>query len=129
MAEISIREKCGLLAYSPLAFGMLTGKYDNGAKPDGARLTLYSSMYTRYTKPKGLKYSEKFNDLARKHRLKPSDMALAFVNSKEFLTSNIVGATNLKQLKEIINSFKINLSDEIIREIEEIHDENPYPCP
>ena len=50
MAEISIREKCGLLAYSPLAFGMLTGKYDNGAKPDGARLTLYSNMYTRYTK-------------------------------------------------------------------------------
>ena len=64
MAEISIREKCGLLAYSPLAFGMLTGKYDNGAKPDGARLTLYSNMYTRYTKPKGLKYSEKFNSLA-----------------------------------------------------------------
>ena len=89
MAEISIREKCGLLAYSPLAFGMLTGKYDNGAKPDGARLTLYANMYTRYTKPKGLKYSEKFNDLAKKNNLSPSQMALAFVNSRDFLTSNI----------------------------------------
>ncbi len=129
MAEISIREKCGLLAYSPLAFGMLTGKYDNGAKPDGARLTLYADMYTRYTKPKGLKYSEKFNDLARHNDLKPSELALAFVNSRDFLTSNIVGATNLKQLKENIESVEIKLSNEIISEIERIHDENPYPCP
>ena len=129
MAEISIREKCGLLAYSPLAFGMLTGKYDNGAKPDGARLTLYSNMYTRYTKPKGLKYSEKFNSLAREHDLTPAQMALGFVNSRDFLTSNIIGATNLDQLKDNINSFKINLTDEVISEIEKIHNENPYPCP
>ena len=86
----------------------VSGKYDNGAKPDGARLTLYSNMYTRYTNPKkGLKYSERFNDLARQHNLKPSEMALGYVNSKEFLTSNIIGATNLDQLKENINSFKI----------------------
>ena len=67
LAEISMREKCGLLAYSPLAFGMLVPeKYDNGSKPDGARLTLFSGeMFTRYTKSKGLKYSEKFNDLAK----------------------------------------------------------------
>ena len=129
MAEISIREKCGLLAYSPLAFGMLTGKYDNGAKPDGARLTLYSNMYTRYTKPKGLKYSEKFNSLAREHGLTPVQMALGFVNSRDFLTSNIIGATDLEQLKDNIDSFKINLTDEVISEIEKIHDENPYPCP
>ena len=129
MAEISIREKCGLLAYSPLAFGMLTGKYDNGAKPDGARLTLYSNMYTRYTKPKGLKYSEKFNSLAREHGLTPAQMALGFVNSRDFLTSNIIGATDLEQLKDNINSFRINLTDDVISEIEKIHDENPYPCP
>ena len=129
MAEISIREKCGLLAYSPLAFGMLTGKYDNGAKPDGARLTLYSNMYTRYTKPKGLKYSEKFNSLAREHGLTPVQMALGFVNSRDFLTSNIIGATDLEQLKDNIDSFRINLTDEVISEIEKIHDENPYPCP
>ena len=129
MAEISVRENCGLLAYSPLAFGMLTGKYDNGAKPDGARLTIYGDMYTRYTKPKGLKCSEKFNDIARKHNLTPSSMALSYVNSKEFITSNIIGATNLSQLKENINSYKINLSPDILEEIEKVHNENPYPCP
>ena len=110
LAEISMREKCGLLAYSPLAFGMLTGKYDNGKKPDGARLTLFGEMFTRYTKPKGLKYSEKFNDLAKNFSLSPTQMALAFVNSRDFLTSNIIGATNLEQLKENIESYNINLS-------------------
>ena len=129
MAEVSVREKCGLLAYSPLAFGMLTGKYDNGEKPDDARLTLYGDMFTRYTKPKGLKYSEKFNDIARKNNLSPAAMALSFVNSREFITSNIIGATNLDQLKENINSHKIQLSSEVIDEIEKIHNENPYPCP
>ncbi|MEE2695280.1 MAG: NADP(H)-dependent aldo-keto reductase [Pseudomonadota bacterium] len=129
MAEISIREQCGLLAYSPLAFGMLTGKYDSGAKPDGARLTLYGDMFTRYTKPKGLKYSEKFNDLAKKNNLTPTQMALSFVNGRDFLTSNIIGATNLIQLKENIQSFKIELSDDLQEEIENIHDENPNPCP
>ncbi len=129
MAEISIRERCGLLAYSPLAFGMLTGKYDNGAKPDGARLTLYADMYTRYTKPKGLKYSEKFNDLANNNNMTPSDMALGFVNSQKFVTSNIIGATNLKQLKSNVDSYKIELSKDLIEEIDKIHDENPYPCP
>lgn len=129
LAEISIREKCGLLAYSPLAFGMLTGKYDNGSKPDGARLTLFGDMFTRYTKPKGLKYSEKFNDLAKSFNISPTQMALAFVNSRDFLTSNIIGATNLQQLKENIESYKVKLSDEILDEIEKISEENPFPCP
>ena len=129
MAEISIREKCGLLAYSPLAFGMLTGKYDNGAKPDGARLTLYADMYTRYTKPKGLKYSEKFNRLASQNGLSPTEMALGFVNSQRFVTSNIIGATNIQQLKINIDSYKTVLSKDVVEEIERIHEENPYPCP
>ena len=129
LAEISMREKCGLLAYSPLAFGMLTGKYDTGKKPDGARLTLFGEMFTRYTKPKGLKYSEKFNDLAKNFSLSPTQMALAFVNSRDFLTSNIIGATNLKQLKENIESVSIKLSDELLSQIEKISDENHFPCP
>ena len=129
LAEISIREKCGLLAYSPLAFGMLTGKYDNGSKPDGARLTLFGDMFTRYTKPKGLKYSEKFNDLAKRFNISPTQMALAFVNSRDFLTSNIIGATNLQQLKENIESYKVKLSEDILDEIEKISEENPFPCP
>lgn len=129
LAEISIREKCGLLAYSPLAFGMLTGKYDNNNKPDGARLTLFGEMFTRYTKPKGLKYSEKFNDLAKKFNLTPTQMALGFVNSRDFLTSNIIGATNMEQLEENIASVNIDLSSEILEEIELICNENPFPCP
>ena len=129
LAEISIREKCGLLAYSPLAFGMLTGKYDNGSKPDGARLTLFGDMFTRYTKPKGLRYSEKFNDLAKNFNMSPTQMALAFVNSRDFLTSNIIGATNLEQLKENMESFNVKLSSEILDIIEKISDENPFPCP
>ena len=129
MAEISIRENCGLLAYSPLGFGMLSGKYDNNSKPDNARLTLFGEMFTRYTKPKGLKYSEKFNDLARESGLTPTQMSLAFVNSRQFVTSNIIGATNLDQLKENINSTKINLTDDLLNKINSIHDENPFPCP
>ena len=86
----------------------VTGEYDNGSKPDGARLTLFGDMFTRYTKPKGLMYSEKFNDLARKNNLSPSEMALAFVNSSEFVTSNIIGATNIEQLKKISVVIKLN---------------------
>jgi aryl-alcohol dehydrogenase-like predicted oxidoreductase len=129
LSEIAIREKCGLLAYSPLGFGMLTGKYDSGSKPDKARLTLFGDMFTRYTKPKGLKYSEKFNKLALKSNLTPTQMALAFVNSRQFLTSNIIGATNLEQLKENIDSSKIKLNSDILDEIDKIHEENPFPCP
>ena len=129
MAEISIREKCGLLAYSPLAFGMLTGKYDNGVKPDGARLTIFGNMFTRYTKDKGLKYSLKFNNLARESGITPTQMALGFVNSRPFVTSNIIGATNLDQLLENIKTSDLQLSEEVLEKIEKIHDECPFPCP
>ena len=129
MAEISIRESCGLLAYSPLAFGMLTGKYDDDSFPDGARLTLFGDMFTRYTKEKGKKESKKLNNLAKQSGLSPSQMALAFVNSRDFVTSNIIGATNIDQLKENVDSFEIALDDDLISEIERINQENPYPCP
>ena len=129
MAEISIRESCGLLAYSPLAFGMLTGKYDDDSFPNGARLTLFGDMFTRYTKEKGKKESKKFNNLAKQSGLSPSQMALAFVNSRDFVTSNIIGATNIDQLKENVDSFEIALDDDLISEIEKINQENPYPCP
>ncbi len=129
MAEISIRESCGLLAYSPLAFGMLTGKYDDDSFPNGARLTLFGDMFTRYTKEKGKKESKKLNNLAKQSGLSPSQMALAFVNSRDFVTSNIIGATNIDQLKENVDSFEIALDDDLISEIERINQENPYPCP
>ena len=129
LAEISIREKCGLLAYSPLAFGMLTGKYDDGKKPEKARLTLYANMYTRYTKEKGIKYSRKLNKLARESGITPTQMALGFVNSRPFVTSNIIGATNIDQLNENIKTFDIELGEDLLEKIEEIHDECPFPCP
>ena len=109
MAEISIREKCGLLAYSPLAFGMLTGKYDGGKKPEGARLHYMQICILDILKKKGLIYSEKFNNLALKSGLTPTQMALAFVNSRPFVTSNIIGATNLDQLMENIKTVDIKL--------------------
>ena len=129
MAEISIRENCGLLAYSPLGFGMLTGKYDSDKKPEKARLTIFGDMFTRYTKPKGISISKKFNSLAESFGISPALMALSYVNSREFLTSNIIGATNLSQLEENIKSINLDLSEEIIENIEKIHNENPYPCP
>ena len=86
-------------------------------------------MYTRYTKPQGKKYSEKFNEVAKRNGLSPTLMALAFVNSRRFLTSNIIGATNIKQLQENIDSFKIKLDSEILENIEKIYLENPIPCP
>ena len=129
MAEISVRENCGLLAYSPLAFGMLTGKYDDGKKPQKARLTIYENIYTRYTKSKGIECAKKFNQLAINNGLTPTQMALAYVNSRPFLTSNIIGATTIDQLKENIQSININLKEDVIEKIETIHNENPYPCP
>ena len=86
-------------------------------------------MFTRYTKPKGKKYAEKFNDLAKKSDLTPSQMALAFVNSRNFLTSNIIGATNLDQLKENIATINVALSNEILEEIDRIHLLQPNPAP
>ena len=129
LAEISIREKSGLLAYSPLGFGMLTGKYENGQNPDDARLTLFGDMFTRYTKPKGRKVASKLNILALDNGLTPTQMALSYVNSRPFITSNIIGATKMDQLKENIESVEIELNEEIIEEIENNHIQDPYPCP
>ena len=86
-------------------------------------------MFTRYTKQKGRVASEKFNSLAREFGFSPTQMALSFVNSRKFVTSNIIGATDLVQLEENIKSIDINLSEKLLEEIEKIHDQNPYPCP
>jgi aryl-alcohol dehydrogenase-like predicted oxidoreductase len=128
MAEVSWREQTGLLAYSPLGFGMLSGKYLQDAKPHGARLTLYPD-YTRYSQPVAIAATEKYVALARQHRLDPAQMALAYVNTRPFLTSTIVGATTMQQLKSNINSVNISLSDEVLEGIEAIHREYPNPAP
>jgi len=128
LAEIACREQVGLLAYSPLAFGTLSGKYLDGARPEGARITLFPD-YTRYTKPQGQKATAAYVKLARKHELDPARMALAYVNSRPFLTSTIIGATTMEQLVNNIASIDIELSEEVIEGIEAIHTEHPNPCP
>jgi len=128
LAEVAIRERCGLLAYSPLAFGMLSGKYDNGARPANARITLFS-RFTRYTNPQSERACARYVALAREHGLDPAQMALAFVTRQPFVTSNIIGATSLEQLESNLASFQLQLSEEVLAGIEAIHKDQPNPAP
>jgi len=128
LAEMSLREQVGLLAYSPLAMAMLTGKYSGGARPEGARLTLFS-RFQRYSGPQAVAASEAYVALAREHDLDPGAMALAFVNSREFVTSTIIGATRMDQLAANIASVRVQLSDAVIAGIEAIHRQYSNPAP
>ena len=128
LAEISCREQVGLLAYSPLGFGTLSGKYLNGARPASARLTLFDS-YRRYSGSKGVEATAAYVQVARKYGIDPAQMALAFIRRQPFVTTTIIGATNLQQLADNITSIKVELTDECIADIETIHSANPNPCP
>ncbi|WP_330147438.1 NADP(H)-dependent aldo-keto reductase [Shewanella oncorhynchi] len=129
MSEISHRENLPLLAYSPLAFGALTGKYCNDQWPEGARLTLFK-RFARYTGSQlALDATKAYVDLAREFKLTPAQMALAFVNSRQFVGSNIIGATNLYQLKENIDSLKVTLSPELLVRLNQLSDQFRLPCP
>ncbi len=128
MSEISIRDQVGLLAYSPLACGVLTGKYRNSKKPDGARLTIWED-WTRYTNERSIVATEQYCKIAEDNGLTPTELSLAFVNQQDFVTSNIIGATKMDQLIENINSVDIELSKEIIDEINDVHENNPSPAP
>ncbi|WP_373387311.1 NADP(H)-dependent aldo-keto reductase [Pseudomonas alcaligenes] len=128
LAEVAMREQCGLLAYSPLAFGMLTGKYENGARPANARITLFS-RFARYTNPQAIAACSRYVTLAKEHGLDPAQMALAFVTRQPFVTSNIIGATSLEQLESNLGSLSLELSEELLAAIEAIHREQPNPAP
>ena len=128
MAEVSYKEKCGLLAYSPLGFGVLSGKYLDGQCPPNSRLDLFD-QYTRYSNSNAVRATESYVGLAKKHGHDPAQMALAFVNSRPFLTSNIIGATTMEQLKSNIASIDLQLSGELLDEINTIHESNPNPAP
>ena len=128
LAEVSHRERCGLLAYSPLGFGVLSGKYLGGARPEGARITLWPE-YARYTNPRAQQATEAYVRLAQAHGLDPAQMALAYVHSRPFLTSTIIGATALEQLKQDIASIDLELPSEVLEGIEAIHRDNPNPSP
>ncbi|WP_166251650.1 NADP(H)-dependent aldo-keto reductase [Marinobacter salicampi] len=127
-AEIAHREQVGLLAYSPLAFGVLTGKYLDGQQPEGARLTRYT-RFSRYAGARAEAANRAYAALARRHNLSPTQMALAYVNDRDFVTSNIIGATSLEQLRENIGSASVCLNDDLLQAIEELHSEFTYPCP
>jgi len=128
LAEVSWREQAGLLAYSPLGFGVLSGKYLAGARPESARLSLFPD-YTRYSNAEAIIATERYVDLARQHRLDPAQMALAYVNTRPFLTGTIIGATTMEQLKSNIDSINVTLSAEVLEGIEAIHDSYPNPSP
>jgi len=120
LAEIALREKVGLLAYSPLAQGYLTGKYQRGARPPGARTTLFNRGQ-RYEKPGAEAVIDQYLDLAREFGLDPAQMALAFVTSRPFVTSNIIGATTLAQLKTDIDSIDVTIAPDLEKRIDAIH--------
>lgn len=128
LAEISHRENIGLLAYSPLAFGALTGKYLNGARPPKGRLTLFE-RFARYNNIQAVAAIEAYVAIAKQYQLSAAQMSLAFVNGQSFVHSNIIGATNLDQLSENINSINTVLSSEVLGAIAQIHKQHPNPAP
>ena len=128
LAEIAMREKVGLLAYSPLGFGYLTGKYAGGGVPANSRMSLFPQM-ARYSGEQSMKAASLYNQLAKDNNMTPAQMALAFVNQQDFVTSTIIGATTREQLKENLSSAEITLTSELLEEINNIHQVFANPAP
>tara|TARA_B100000029_G_scaffold379768_1_gene374650 strand:+ start:120 stop:1169 length:1050 start_codon:yes stop_codon:yes gene_type:complete len=129
LSEIAIREKVGLLAYSPLASGYLSGKYRNGAMPKNSRMDLFYDFWPRYRTFNSEKAIEEYWNLAKSFNLDLAQLAIKFCEIQPFVTSVIIGATTLEQLKTNIDSVDINLNNEIIMKIGEIQKKYPNPCP
>jgi len=128
MSEISIREKCGLLVYYPLAAGALSGKYRGGQMPKNSRMSLFKG-WERMINPLAMKAYDEYYKLAKEYNISMVQLAQAFVNSRPFVTSNIIGATTMDQLKENIGSIKVELTEEMMEKINLIHNNNPNPSP
>lgn len=128
LAEFVHRENIGLLAYSPMAFGVLSGKYLGGKRPKDGRVTLFA-RFSRYSNPQADAATEAYVELARQHGLDPGQMALAYVNSRPFVTSTIIGATTMEQLRSNIASEQVKLSKDVLAGIEAIHKRHTIPCP
>jgi aryl-alcohol dehydrogenase-like predicted oxidoreductase len=125
---MAIRESVGLLAYSPLAFGVLTGKFLNGERPPESRVVRWS-RFARYSGALAEKTTAAYTEIARRHGLDPAQMALAFVNRQRFVTSDLIGATTMAQLQTNLGSAAVRLSEEVLDEIDRVHHEQPNPCP
>ena len=128
LAEVAIRENIGLLAYSPMAFGVLSGKYVKGTAADNARLKLFP-RFARYSGQQATEATKRYLQIAEDNNMSLAQMALAFVTQQPFLTSNIIGATSLEQLEENINSIEVTLSREVLATINAVHAEIPNPAP
>ena len=129
LAEISIRDKIGLLAYSPLAIGYLSGKYRNNKIPKNSRLDHDGDFWTRYNKPNAEKAVEAYYQISKKNNIDMAQMSLKFCEIQPFVTSVIIGATTMQQLKTDIESVNVKLTDEIIKEINKVQKIYPNPCP
>ena len=129
VAELARREDCGILAYSPLRHGLLSGKYLDGVRPEGARFTLFGEYFDRLMTPNGIAATERYVALAKKHGLDPSVMALAYARMRPFVTSVIIGVRTMSQLETDLGAANVTLSDEVLGEIEAIHKEFTNPCP
>ena len=127
-AEVCVREKVGLLAYSPMAFGVLSGKFLTGEKLPNARINLFPQM-SRYNSAQSTEATRLYQEIAKKNGLTLTELSLAFVTQQAFVTSTIIGATTMEQLKENIDTIKISLSDEIIKAIDEVQAIIPNPAP
>lgn len=128
LAEVSQRENIGLLAYSPLAFGVLSGKYINGTAAENSRLKLFP-RFARYSSENSTKATKRYLELAKTLQISLTTLALAFVNQRPFVTSNIIGATTLEQLKENIESVNYDLDADVLKQINDIHSQIPNPAP
>jgi aryl-alcohol dehydrogenase-like predicted oxidoreductase len=129
LAEMSVREQAGLLAYSPLACGYLSGKYRENKLPKNSRIERDGDFWTRYQKPNMNMAVDAYYKISKKHNLDMSQMSLKFIEIQPFITSVIIGATTMEQLKKNIESVNIKLTDEIINEINEVQAIYPNPCP
>ena len=129
LAEISIRDQIGLLAYSPLASGYLTGKYRNNQLPKNSRIERDGDFWTRYNKPNTTKAVDAYYEISKKYNLSFAQMSLKFCEIQPFMTSVIIGATTMEQLQTNIESVNINLTDDVINEINEVQKVYPNPCP
>jgi len=128
LSEVLLRENIGYLPYSPLGFGQLTGKYLNNEQPNNARVTLFPN-YNRYHNAGCFKATEAYNEIAKKYQIPLAQLALAFVRVQPFVTSTIIGATTMEQLKQNLESTEVNLTSEILKDIEAVHQNIPNPAP
>ena len=129
LAEVSIRENIGCLSYSPLASGYLTGKYRNKQFPKGSRMERDFDFWTRYRKPNTSEAVEEYYKISQKFDLDMSQMSIKFCEVQDFMTSVIIGATTMEQLKTNVESVKVNLDSEVIKEINNVQKKYPNPCP